>query len=382
MTAREERTPSAGPDAFLRDPFLGHVAVTMVQELPALTDELVQRVLLEDPFYSDLDAPTVARRAATEGVPVAALLRVYRLGAQVIWEHLADHRTRRHGDFDMDSVLDGAAVLLALVNSFSSEISQVYDETATDRFRRHERERTLLVDGLLEGRAQDLPCLADVARILDLPEQAEFVVVIAENPAAGTEGLIDIDQALCAHSIRSAWRLRSHRQIGIVVTSSGPIGPSMATLKEVVAGRASGRVGISPIHGDLASTASCVSLADLALGCLPPGTKGVALFDDHPIGTLVAQAPDLSDRIVNLVLGPLLALDDDRDVLVETLAAWIAEGGSTTRAATRMYCHRNTIRNRLQRIETLINRSMADPTALAEICIAMKGLALRRRLHH
>ena len=42
--------------------------------------------------------------------------------------------------------------------------------------------------------------------------------------------------------------------------------------------------------------------------------------------------------------------------------AWIDEGGSVAKASDRLCCHRNTVRNRLQRIEALTGRSLTDPS--------------------
>jgi hypothetical protein len=165
------------------------------------------------------------------------------------------------------------------------------------------------------------------------------------------------------------------RQIGLVVIVEEASGPDL--LREVLDVRASGRVGVSPVYADYADTARDVRFADLALGCLPPGSQGVAGFDDHPIGTLVASSPELSERLVHGVLGPVLALEgEERDTLIGTLRTWIDEAGSVGTTAERLFCHRNTIRNRMQRIEALTNRSLADPAALTEVCLAMTALAL------
>ena len=43
--------------------------------------------------------------------------------------------------------------------------------------------------------------------------------------------------------------------------------------------------------------------------------------------------------------------------LLQTLAAWLATGGSAGRTAAHLYCHRNTVLNRLRRVEALSGRS-------------------------
>ena len=154
---------------------------------------------------------------------------------------------------------------------------------------------------------------------------------------------------------------------------------SLAAVRQVLAERASGRVGLSPVYAELADTSRHLSLADLALGCVPPGQVGVVVFDEHPVGALIARSPELADRVTALVLGPVLGLDpDERDLLLGTLSAWIAAGGSVSQTAEQLYCHRNTVRNRLQRVEALTARSLTDPTGLAEIVVAMTAARLGR----
>jgi hypothetical protein len=298
----------------------------------------------------------------------------------VIWDHVVHHRSWRQPEPEIETVLQGGLVVWKLCDAFSKVITEVYDDTAAERFRRSQQERTLLVDALLEGRAQDLPRLADVARILDLPEQGDLVVVVAENPVAGAEGLPAIESAMAAAQIPCAWRLRSQRHIGIVVTGPTRPGLSLHGVCGLLAKHARARVGVSPVFAELGDTARHVALADLALACLPAGSADIALFDDHPIDALVARAPELSERVVRLVLEPVLRLGDEREALLDTLETWIASGGSTTRTAGLLFCHRNTVRNRLQRIETLTGRPLSDPTSVAELCLAVRALALAPHL--
>ncbi|HLX89479.1 MAG TPA: hypothetical protein VKR22_13610, partial [Acidimicrobiales bacterium] len=323
MANRGGRASTRRLAEFLEDPFFRAFAATLVEDLPVLIDEVVRVVLEEDIFYRELGEPPVARlredvddnlghivrafaghepldfdraravaeRAAASGVPLAAVLHVYRIGAQVVWDHVVHHSSWRALEPDIDTVLEGGSVVWKMTDAFSREISEVYASTVAERFRRSERERTLLLDALLEGRAQDLPRSADVARILDLPVQGEMVVVVAENPAAGAEGLPDIESSFRVERVSCAWRLRSQRQIGVVAIGPRPFGPSLDTVCGLLAKHAVARVGVSPVYTELGDTARHVALADLALACLPGGAVDVAQFDDHPLDALVARSP-------------------------------------------------------------------------------------------
>lgn len=66
---------------------------------------------------------------------------------------------------------------------------------------------------------------------------------------------------------------------------------------------------------------------------------------------------------------------DERDLLLQTLSAWLASGGSAGQTAALLYCHRNTVLNCLRRLEALIGRSCERVDDLVEWSLAM--LALR-----
>jgi DNA-binding PucR family transcriptional regulator len=63
-------------------------------------------------------------------------------------------------------------------------------------------------------------------------------------------------------------------------------------------------------------------------------------------------------------------------LLLQTLAAWRDNGGSATAAAQQMFCHPNTIRQRLRKLESCTGRSLSDPQATAELFLALQAVAL------
>ncbi|MFF2719885.1 helix-turn-helix domain-containing protein [Streptomyces sp. NPDC058011] len=98
---------------------------------------------------------------------------------------------------------------------------------------------------------------------------------------------------------------------------------------------------------------------------------------DRWSAALVASAPELSARLLAEVFGPLLALAPaERALLVGTLEAWLECGGSVGRTAVRLRCHRNTVFNRLRRLEHLTSRSLSHPHELVETVLALDALRL------
>jgi hypothetical protein len=122
-----------------------------------------------------------------------------------------------------------------------------------------------------------------------------------------------------------------------------------------------------------------VDAVRLARATLASASKGQALvFGESLIGSLVAGNPELAEE-TETVLDPILQLksEDETRVLLLTLRAWFEAGGSYERVASGMYVHRNTVRNRIRRLETLTDRSLVDPRQSAEILVALTALDQR-----
>ena len=363
------------------DAFYAEAMPHMADEIRATirdnVGQLVRGMIGLEPF--DYDLPRrLARRRAEQGVPVAALLHAYRLAAEVIWENASEISTEFcDQEFDRAEVLDAANGLWSLTDRYSEIIRLAFEEAVTEIVRGSRHARATLIEALFEGGRDILPLTADSARVLDLPERGPFVVVVAEGRDDGTEGLPRVQQALQCHFARSVWMTRSERQLGLVVVGSAADGDRQERVLEILRERCASRVGISPVFTEFGDTARYVTLADIALNCLGPREHGVTRFEDCKLASFVSAAPEVGQRVAMTVLGPILELEPVlRDALLETLTVWVDAGGSTTLTSQRLYCHRNTVRNRLQRVETLTGRSLAEPRSVAEICIALEAVRL------
>ncbi len=92
----------------------------------------------------------------------------------------------------------------------------------------------------------------------------------------------------------------------------------------------------------------------------------------------MARSPELADRLVHGVLGPVWELPrGEQDMLLATLAAWLETNRSTAATAARLYCHRNTVLNRLRRLENVLGGSMHDHRAGLALSLALIAHAAR-----
>lgn len=355
------------------------LAKQVLADLDAVTDRLVAAILAEDTSYvvgrtstSDLrrscrdnlarilgalageapagdvfDAPhATGHRRAEQGMPLESVLHAYRLGHRIIWDALVVEARDEHA---LRGLVEAASYVWGLVDSYSSAVARAYRDTERRQLRRDDRRRDAALDALLEGRGHDPVALAEAAAVLDLPERGDCVVVVIE----GTDHVRPIADALSVRGVRSAWRDRADCEVGVVALT-GPIEEVVRVLEHVEGVRA----GLSPVVDGLAQVDTAQRLAQVALRAAPPGAPGVAALDDRLPGALVVSAPDLAQRLLAQSLGGVLALErEERELLLSTLAAWLASGGSAGQAAAQLYCHRNTVLNRLRRVEALTGRS-------------------------
>jgi DNA-binding PucR family transcriptional regulator len=141
---------------------------------------------------------------------------------------------------------------------------------------------------------------------------------------------------------------------------------------------ARGPVGISPRVRGLAEVATGYRLALLALRTVAAGSTVVANLDDRLQEALLIQSPELASRLVQVALGPLLELPPrEQEMLLDTLRAWLDASCSASSTADRLYCHRNTVLNRLHRLEDLLLVPMHDPRGQVQLRLALAAYELR-----
>lgn len=393
------RSVAAEPAAH---PVVARLAREVIPELGDLTEQLVGQLRHSDrdyltvpvrdlrdtvrwnfgSFLGDLAeqrSPSTAssretgRRRAGQGVPLASVLRAYRLGSQVIWQALAD-RALQAGPAELEGLVRESGAVWTWVDTSSEAVNAEYHEALIESARRDEQQRLLLLDALFEGRLGEWKLLGGSLHAIGLPERGPYLAVSAETREAGSENLPGVSQVLRRRGIACAWRLRAGEQVGVIALSREH---SFRLVRDLLASLASGRVGLSPGYDDAMDTARSLVVAAVARRCLPAGSGGVATIDDNPAAALIAGAPDVSARVVRQLLRGLAGLPPgEREMLLTTLRTWLKTSGNASAAAELLHCHRNTIRNRLRRLEELTGYSLGNPREVSLLSIAAEGAGL------
>ncbi|WP_043734665.1 helix-turn-helix domain-containing protein [Streptomyces zinciresistens] len=388
---------------------LHRAARVLLDELPDLTDRLLTTLREQEPAYrtalendytatwqeahrslrhsvASLLDPRGTREAAhrctwrigvnraEQGLPLDALLHAYRVGGSLVWQRLVEE-TSRSAPEDVRLLVHVATDVWNFVDEHCSLVADAYRQAERQLAWRRENRVRLLAAALLDGtsRIADLP---ETAEGLALPEHGRYAVVaVACGRPPGPAG---VRAAAVPAGTRAYWHSGVEVDYGIVLVGDEGDGADDQDPAEALDlpadGTAGGRVGVGSAVSGLAAVGDARRLADLALGICPPGGGTVRLTEHLPAALLVS-CPELGTTLTEQVLGPLLRLEPaDRDVLLDTLTAWFACDGSAQRAGEQLYCHRNTVLNRLRRCEQLTGRSLARPADVVEI-----GLALTAR---
>lgn len=309
---------------------------------------------------------------ATAGVPLPAVMTAYRIGFRFMWEETL--AVARAAAIPTDAILDATARIFFAQETFTQAMATAYRQQLTTQLLEREEERSALVEALLSRRVTDKQSLWEAADLLRLPTSGPYVVVAANLPAVGRLGLPTIENKLSARDIRSAWRLSPDLQVGIVALKGPRVSEPLRTLVEVLGQAATARVGISPPYRNLTDTGDALRFARAAVSGKQSGDSLVSVFDDTPLALAAVSAPEVMGKIKSLLLQRLNQLPaDERSVLLNTFQAWLDAGGSANDAATKIFCHPNTVRHRLRRIEDLTDRSLSRPRDLAELCLAFEA---------
>ncbi|MEV6247442.1 helix-turn-helix domain-containing protein [Streptomyces sp. NPDC051742] len=329
-------------------------------------------------------ARETGRRRAEQGVPLDTVLQAYRRGGRVLWQVMAEHlrvRAGRESD-SRDVELDMASGVWETIDRYSVAMADAYRIAQLELQSRQDTRRVALFEALLDGRADDPAVASAAAAALGVPAVDRYVVVVAaQDPAAPPHP----SPVLEAQGMWSFWRPRSGRYAGIVrlprrdAPAGRPAAPGrgdeatralLAALRE----RTGATAGISPEFERLSQAGRALRLAEQTLRTLRAGSGEVAVFDDRLAQVLLSGRTDIAERIVTVHLGPVLATGGERAALLTTLRVWLDHGCSASRAAERLYCHRNTVLNRIGRIAELTGRSSESGEARLGWALALRAL--------
>lgn len=382
-----ERFQGDLPELFRDDGAIESNVVSATASLRA-----VARLLRDDTDTSQIELPpeTVAhaKDSARQGLPVASLLRTYRIGHAALWDlvvaQLAAHA--RSADDLAAAVSYCSARFFGYIDAAQLLADQVY-ATERERFARSSAAlRAETIAALLEGRLTDAQLAGrrlrhDLDRMhvgvwawfTRAPERGDPYAVLEQAVAelAHSTGLGPaLVQPQGTHAV-AGWLSADHPVNAAVFADVRLAADAYRDVMLAVGEPASGVEGFRTTHAQASSARRVATL----IGRRPGQVTRFAPFE---LQAMVSGDLDQVSAFVRRELGPLAADDDTTIRLAATLRAYLDEHASRSRAATRLGVHENTIRYRVKQVEELLGRSVEEDTLNLRVALALAPL-LRRR---
>ncbi|MET7616014.1 helix-turn-helix domain-containing protein [Streptomyces sp. NPDC005408] len=372
-----------------------HACRRLLERGQEFTDTVLDKIRTEVPYYSDpVLAPSDLRRSvdtgirhaleaaldpgrivdverytrelgirrAEEGRPLDEVLHAYRVAGSECWSGVIS-AVERDGVGDARHLVRVAEVVWKHNDRDAVMLADAYRQVAKGVASRHTERVRLILAALLESRNEP-EFTRDAAAMLDLPLDGRFAVaVVRAMPPYGhvPDGVPDV------RGIRILRQARGQCDVLVAHLGDHPLD----TFASGLVSGAGLRIGISPVVQGLDSLPRARDMADLAVDTCRSDGEIARLDSRLPDGLLVSR-PDLSAALAHQVLRPMYDLEPaDRDTLFDTLRVWIENGGSAAQAARHMYCHRNTVLNRLRRFEQITGMVLSRPRDLVQLTLAL-----------
>ncbi|MFI7610600.1 PucR family transcriptional regulator [Nonomuraea terrae] len=357
----------------LADRFLAELAATRAYDGAAVPDgvlladarrslELILRRVggLPLPEHIAGASAEIGAARAEAGVPLDTLLQAVRLDARVVWQEL-----RLHADLcDLDSLVAGAPQVWEAVEHHSMGIMAAYQQRVLEMAQERQDERARWFARLLEcdGRHPDIR--RQVATVLGLDEGAAFAVV-AFPPGPLPRS---VREQLDVLGVRRHTQDRPAGSIAVLQLPARSNSAAEGWFRGV-------RCAVSPVVDGLAEVPRAVRLAELSVYALPPDASGPRATRDLWPAIAAGALGEFRADLVRDALGGLADLPA-RDIarLLETVERYLSTG-SVAETARQLYCHRNTILNRLRQFTAATGRDIMTSTDATVITLALHARA-------
>ncbi|MFD3379068.1 MULTISPECIES: PucR family transcriptional regulator [unclassified Streptomyces] len=310
----------------------------------------------------------VGEQRARQGVPLDALLQAARVDFRVVWAALV----RRAGDEGRAQLVTSAYYVWEAVEHHVTGIMTAYQRTVLEMGRRTEDERRLWFGRLLDSGGRNPTVVQDAARALGFQASGQFLCAVA--PGGGEASLRGVANAL--RVLGAPLQQQAVASDMVLVVQLG----SRLTGEAVLAQLEGTPCGVSSVVAGLTEVPRAVTLATATARVLPGDATQPHRLEDSWLDVLVHRAGDLGHDLAADVLGGLRTgvPPAEADRLLETVQVHLSGSGSIADTAAALYCHRNTIQQRLNRFAELTGRDPRRPEDAALVVLALSAYRLQQ----
>jgi PucR C-terminal helix-turn-helix domain/GGDEF-like domain len=347
-----------------------------VAENVATVLHVIQHGIELENVHAPASAEEYARRLAQRGVPAAALLRAYRIGATRFQDWCLEELGRSTDNASIVSAagLRIADVTSAYIDKVSEEVLSAYEAGKENWLRNRSVARTARVQALLRGERVDIA--ASEAILGYRLRQHHVGVVCWSDLATSADGALGgLEQAIVELAREAGL---PGRPIFLPQDESSawawlPLGAKDAFARGCAAGAESGiRLALgsagSGVSGFRRTHQQALGAQAVALAAGGAGQPMTSFADVAPLA-LMSGSTELIRAWVIETLGSLADDDDHHGVLRDTLRVFLRENGSFVAAAERLTLHKNTVRYRIGKAEESLGRPVGEDRLQIELAL-------------
>jgi hypothetical protein len=320
---------------------------------------LLGQIAGNDEFKSDViwTARRLGRERARIGIPLNDLLAAVRLDFKVLWEVFRSYA----GPADRELLVAGVEKIWAAIERYSIEVQNGYIEESSRMADKRLSERARLMTAILNSDVPAEEDLQSLASALGVDPAGNFIVV-----ATTVQGDHDLRKA--ADRLTASGHIAHTHSTGhYSLLVSDWKGEDTQPIRKLLSGSV---CGLAPVIHGFSSLARACRLAIEIVELNAAGAHGPAELKDLWLPFLASRLRDAAPELVQSVLAGFDTVSEAEQQRLTEVAWAFARSGSIAKTAAQMYCHRNTVLNRLHRLEELTGHDITVPADAALLLLA------------
>ena len=299
----------------------------------------------------------VGARRAAQGVSLADVQAAANMDFQVVWEAMLGQANPT----EAAAMLRSAPKIWAVVDDHTRRITHAYQKHMAELDRLSADKRREWFGRLMRSNGERSDVVQQAADVLGLDPHARYRVAVASREDASL--LRNARDELAA--LRWSYHYQEIEGGDLLLVQC-----TKESDRRLLNCISAVRCGLAPPAHGLDEVPTASTIASEILGALRSDWVGPGVLEDAWLAVAAIQAPLVATALAER-MKTSLASSPDATALVETARAYCNGDGTISRVASDLYCHRNTVLNRLEKFRELTGYDVRRPRDAATFLFAM-----------